>query len=258
MKLDILEFLEKRLANLIEKPLEAFFPTARADQILAKRLVQAMSDDLSVDRGGQLVAPVCYELRINPLHSVLWAERPGLVFQLTEALVNAAREQSISFERPPVIDVVFDSEISPEDIRVTTLELGIKGATKSGNPLELPDITTAVPADAFLIINGDRHLALTQPVLTIGRAASNHLVLDYPEVSRMHAQLRVIDGAFCVFDLDSTCGTLVNGESIKQYKLRSGDVLDIGGVTLIYGQESGWVEDTTDLPAIDPENDDSE
>jgi hypothetical protein len=249
LKLDVLEFLEQRLSDLIEKPLERFFPVVRADQLLAKRLVKAMSDDLSVDNAGRLVAPVCYELRINPLHTVLWSERPGLLAQLTEALQQAAREQGIAFESLPVIDVVFDNDVAPEDIQVTTLELGVKPGTTAETTVASPDYS-AIPEDAFLIINGGRHLALTVPVLTIGRAETNQLVLDNPQVSRVHAQLRAIDGAFHIFDLDSTCGTLVNGEDIHHTALRTGDVIEIGGVSLVYGQESTSVEDTTNLPPI--------
>ena len=249
MKLDVLEFLEQRLSDLIEKPLQKFFPVVRADQLLAKRLVKAMSDDLSVDSGGRLVAPVCYELRLNPLHNVLWTERPGLAAQLTQALQQAAQEQGIAFESQPVIDAIFDDDVPLEDIQVTTLELGIRPGTTAETPAAAPD-NSAIPEDAFLIINGGRHVALTMSVLTIGRAETNQLVLDNPQVSRVHAQLRAIDGTFHIFDLDSTCGTLVNGEDVHHTALRTGDVIEIGGVSLVYGQESTSVEDTTNLPPI--------
>ncbi len=251
MKLDVLEFLENRLSDLIEKPLDKFFPAVRADQLLARRLVKAMSDDLSVDSGGRLVAPVCYELRLNPLHTSMWTERPGLAAQLTQALQQAAREQGIAFESQPVIDAVFDDRVPLEDIRVTTLELGIKPGTTAEVAAVAPD-NSAMPEDAFLIINGGRHVSLTMPVLGIGRGETNQIVLDDPQVSRMHAQLRAIGGVFHIFDLDSTCGTLVNGEEVHQAALRTGDVIAIGGVTLVYGQESNPIDDTTSLPVVKP------
>jgi hypothetical protein len=251
LKLDVLEFLEQRLSDLIEKPLQSFFPVVRADQLLAKRLVKAMSDDLSVDGGGRLVAPVCYELRINPLHNDLWSERSDLLAQLTQALQQAAQEQGVTFESLPVIDVVFDNDVPPEDIQVTTLELGVRPGATAETPAASPD-DSAIPEEAFLIINGGRHVALTVSVLTIGRAETNQLILDNPQISRVHAQLRAIDGTFHIFDLDSTCGTLVNGVEVQQAALRTGDVIDIGGVSLVYGQESTSIEDTTNLPALKP------
>jgi hypothetical protein len=249
VKLDALEFVEKRLAELIEKPLQTFFPGTRADQLLAKRLVQAMSDDLSVDAGGRLVAPVYYEIKLNPLHNDLWTERPGLPGMLAEALLLAAHEQKVTFERSPVIGVTFDIEVPVEDIQVITLELGQPDGTTAESPAAAPDIS-AIPADAFLIINGDRHVVLAEPVLTIGRSPTNQLVLDDPQASRMHAQLRAIDGAYTIIDLDSTCGTLVNGEPVTQAVLRAGDTIVLGNTTLIYGQESVSSEETTSLPVI--------
>ncbi len=252
MKLDLLDLLEKRLTDLIEKPLQAFFPNARADQLLAKRLASAMNDNLSVDAGGRLIAPVYYELRLNPLHTVLWTERPGLAIQLSTALQQAALEHKVAFEMPPVIDAVFDPAIPVEDISVFTLELGLQPGATAENPVKVPD-TSAIPEEAFLIINGGRHLALNQPVLTIGRSKSNQLVLADPAVSRVHAQLRAIDGVFKIFDLDSTCGTSVNGEMVTQAALRAGDVIVLGNSTLIYGQESVSTEATTSLLAIQPD-----
>lgn len=249
MKLDALEFVEKRLAELIEKPLQTFFPGTRADQLLAKRLVEAMSDDLSVDAGGRLVAPVYYEIKLNPTHTGLWTERPGLAGMLAEALLMAAHEQKVTFERSPVIGVTFDIEVPVEDIQVITLEMGQAGGTTAESPLAPAD-TSAIPADAFLIINGDLHVDLKEPVITIGRSPTNQLVLDDPQVSRVHAQLRAIDGAFTIIDLDSTCGTVVNGEAVTQIPLRAGDSIVLGDTTLIYGQESISSEETTSLPVI--------
>jgi hypothetical protein len=249
MKLEVLEFLERRLADLIEKPLEAFFPGMRADQLLAKRLVAAMSDDLSVDAGGQLVAPVYYELRLNPLHDVLWMERPGLAVHLSAALQQAAREQKVAFEMPPVIGVVFDPDVAVEDIQVATLELSKQPDSTTESPAALSN-RSVIPPDAFMIINGGPHLALDKPAMTIGRSPTNQLVLDDPQVSRVHAQLRAVDGSFQIIDLDSTCGTLVNGKPVTQITLRDGDVIVLGNSTLIYGQESNPAEETTLLPVI--------
>jgi len=246
VKLDVLEFLEKRLAELMEKPLQTFFPGTRADQLLAKRLVQAMSDDLSVDAAGRLVAPVYYEIRLNPIHTDLWTERAGLPGMLAEALLLAAHEQKVSFERSPVIGVTFDIDVPMEDIQVVTLELGQSGGTTAESPVSVEP--SAIPADAFLIINGDRHVILKEPVVTIGRSPTNQLVLDDPLVSRVHAQLRAIDGVFAIIDLDSTCGTLVNGEAVSQATLRAGDAIILGNTTLIYGQESVSTEETILLP----------
>jgi len=77
----------------------------------------------------------------------------------------------------------------------------------------------------------------------------NHLVIDDPRVSRLHAQLRIVRGQFVIFDLDSTGGTFVNGQRIHQYTLRAGDVISLAGVPLVFGQEIPEPGDTQEVPA---------
>lgn len=253
MKLDILDRIEQHLSKLIESPFRAFFPDSQAGQLLAKRLVEAMSDNLGVDEGGHLTVPVYYEIRLNPIHASLWRDPPDLTGMLTAAVNQAARDQGVAFELHPLINVSYDAAIGASDIQVVTLdESNLTGATTE-NPAVHPEVDV-IPNEAFLIINGSEHLALDQPVITIGRADSNQLVFNNPRVSRLHAQLRAIDGVYFIFDLNSTGGTLVNGKPVDQAALIPGDVIDIGGVTLVYGQESPALDDTTSLPVIRPEN----
>ncbi|MGA9397689.1 MAG: FhaA domain-containing protein [Anaerolineaceae bacterium] len=254
MKLDLLDRIEQHLSKLIETPFRAFFPNNQAGLLLAKRLVEAMSDNLGVDEGGRLTVPVYYEIHLNPIHAALWRDPPDLTGMLTAAINQAAREQGVTFELHPVINVTFDGSIGLQDIRVTTLdESELAGATTE-TPAGLP-AARGLPEEAFLIINGDRHLALDQPVITIGRAESNQLVFNDPQVSRLHAQLRIIDGTFHIFDLDSASGTLVNGKLIQQVALFPGDVIEIGDVSMVYGQESPAIDDTAGMPAISPAED---
>ena len=42
---------------------------------------------------------------------------------------------------------------------------------------------------------------------------------------------------FMIFDLGSTGGTFVNGRKINKQLLNPGDVIEIGGVSLIFNQE---------------------
>ncbi len=254
MKLDLLDRIEKHLSELIETPFRAFFPDSQAGQLLAKRLVEAMSDNLEVDESGRLTAPIYYEIHLNPIHASLWRDPPDLTGMLTTAIKQAAREQGVAFELHPVINVTFDGSIGPQDIQVTTLdESELAGATTE-TPAELPE-SRGLPEVAFLIINGDQHLVLDQPVITIGRADSNQLVLNDPRVSRLHAQLRIIDGIFHIFDLDSTGGTLVNGKLIQQAALVPGDVIDIGDVSMVYGEEFPALDDTIGMPVVPPPED---
>jgi pSer/pThr/pTyr-binding forkhead associated (FHA) protein len=100
------------------------------------------------------------------------------------------------------------------------------------------DDVSSIPEDAFVIIDGTRVIPLNQAVVNIGRRIENTLVVDDPRVSRTHAQLRAINGRYIIFDLNSTGGTFVNGERVKQSILYPGDVISLAGADLIYGQKN--------------------
>lgn len=79
-----------------------------------------------------------------------------------------------------------------------------------------------------------------KPVLRIGRASDNDIILDAPGVSRHHAQLDYQTGFQPkIFDLGSTNGTFVNGEILRSgYQLNPADWVSIGGFLLrVNGRE---------------------
>lgn len=64
-------------------------------------------------------------------------------------------------------------------------------------------------------------------VVRIGRAESNDISIGLPFVSGRHFQLRIVDGAVRVEDLDSRNGLYLNGQRIKAGFFRPGDELNI-------------------------------
>jgi len=110
-----------------------------------------------------------------------------------------------------------------------------------------PETSDAIPQNAILIIEGVIVHSLKESVINIGRKLGNHITIDDPRISRQHAQLRVIQGHFVLFDLDSMGGTFVNGQRTTQIVLYPGDLISLAGVTLIFAQDdptlrSGQVE----------------
>jgi pSer/pThr/pTyr-binding forkhead associated (FHA) protein len=64
--------------------------------------------------------------------------------------------------------------------------------------------------------------------IVIGRTSELDLVLVDDMVSRKHAKIQVASGAITIEDLGSTNGTFVNGEKVKQARLKEGDRILIG------------------------------
>ncbi|MBN1220734.1 MAG: FHA domain-containing protein [Anaerolineae bacterium] len=71
--------------------------------------------------------------------------------------------------------------------------------------------------------------SLAGPTITIGREASNDLVINDSQVSRRHATLNWDGRQFVIQDLDSANGTFVNGVRLMAARaLQSGDVIGLG------------------------------
>lgn len=79
---------------------------------------------------------------------------------------------------------------------------------------------------------------MDKQLVNIGRKLDNHIVIHDPRVSRNHAQIRVVDGQFVIFDLNSTGGTTVNEQMIDKSILYSGDKISLAGVNLKFVQDT--------------------
>jgi Nif-specific regulatory protein len=95
----------------------------------------------------------------------------------------------------------------------------------------------------------EKVLPLTDDEVTIGREAGNTIVLSDTSVSRNHSRLERERATFCVVDLDSRNGTLVNGVAVKERQpLRDGDRLEIGtSMFIFYEREEAARAGTVEL-----------
>jgi signal transduction histidine kinase len=88
---------------------------------------------------------------------------------------------------------------------------------------------------------------LDEATVSIGRGTSSTVQLHDTEVSRDHAELIRRGEAYFIRDLGSSNGTYVNGRTIKEQALASGDQVQLGKTLLLYtGVNEGRVEDLAD------------
>ncbi|PWT72224.1 MAG: hypothetical protein C5B60_09810, partial [Chloroflexi bacterium] len=100
---------------------------------------------------------------------------------------------------------------------------------------------------------GGRSLPLGGDHLTIGRLSYNDLSIPSLQISRQHAELRCVDGAWWIVDLNSTNGLHLHGERIQEHKLASGDrVVLAPSITLRYVEEASSVATPQPTPAPPP------
>ncbi len=71
--------------------------------------------------------------------------------------------------------------------------------------------------------------------LVIGRSHECDLPVAAQRASRRHAEFRGTGEGHLIVDLASTNGTLLNGDPLpSEAPLQSGDVVDVGGCTVLY------------------------
>lgn len=91
---------------------------------------------------------------------------------------------------------------------------------------------------------------LDGPSVTVGRRATNGIVLDHPAVSRVHARVSIQGGVVLLTDLCSTAGTTVDGHAIANpTTLEHGDRVGFGPVELVFEDPSamGVIEEVTQV-----------
>lgn len=78
-----------------------------------------------------------------------------------------------------------------------------------------------------------REFPLTAATTVIGRLQECGLRIPTRDVSRKHCEISISGGAVSLRDLKSSNGTYVNGQLVKEAKLKAGDRLMIGPVSFV-------------------------
>jgi pSer/pThr/pTyr-binding forkhead associated (FHA) protein len=106
------------------------------------------------------------------------------------------------------------------------------------DPIPTPVSVPALPIASLLVRSGDlrgRRLPITLPVVNVGRADYNDIVIADPSVSTTHAKLQRRDDVWVLSDLGSTNGTYVEGEPVTgETALTPGTTLRFGDVAALF------------------------
>src|SRR5213592_401385 len=100
---------------------------------------------------------------------------------------------------------------------------------------------------SFLVRGGSlkgQRLSVKTPVVNIGRADYNDLVVPDESVSTTHAKLQRREGVWVLVDLDSTNGTFVDGDQVK------GEMPLAPGASVRFGEIGVVFEPTDDAAAV--------
>ncbi|MBC5815260.1 MAG: FHA domain-containing protein [Candidatus Eremiobacteraeota bacterium] len=77
--------------------------------------------------------------------------------------------------------------------------------------------------------------------LVVGRATDADLLVMDPEVSRRHARFESDGAVVFITDLQSSNGTTLNGQPIREsIELRPGDRIDVGSARIVFLGSRTW------------------
>jgi len=120
------------------------------------------------------------------------------------------------------------SAVSPEQLKHTV----------HGIEAVVPPRASGAAFASFLARSGGlmgQRLPVKTPVVNLGRADYNDIVLPDPSVSTSHAKLQRREGVWVLVDLDSTNGTFVDGERVRgEAPLAPGATVRLGDVQLLF------------------------
>lgn len=77
-------------------------------------------------------------------------------------------------------------------------------------------------------------VTLKKEITTVGRSTENDISLDDALASRYHFRIVATESGYQLEDMNSTNGTLVNGQKVDGIELGAGDRIQIGDCVLVY------------------------
>lgn len=231
------ERLEAYLAQLIEGNFARLFASRLHPREVASRLARALEENALHHADGSLTAPDQFVVCLNSDdYAALLAEQPNLAQDLALSLIEMANRADLRLLRKPQVTLQPEAALPPHSVQVQAAHTDDESTSTNmfaQGELTPPPIDTRNPQ---LIYNGQT-FPLRRPVINLGRRRDNHIAIDSPYVSRHHAQLRLRFGRYVIYDLNSRGGTFVNGHRVTECILKSGDVIGLSQVLLVYMED---------------------
>jgi hypothetical protein len=250
--MSMLRNLEAKLGGLVEGAFGRAFRTSVQPVELAHKLAKEMEDNqmASVSR---VYVPNHYRVFLSPQDREQFASyEPALRKELSDYLLEHARQEQFALSTRPQVEFHTDDRLDLGEFGIQAQLLGQPeeeaGAADVGAPSEGDFGHTMVyspsrearkleaPVDrrqALLVGDGRRNV-LSGSRVVLGRSREADIVIQDPNVSRRHAELRRDEGGWQVVDLGSTNGIKVNGRRVDQQPLSPGDQITLGVTDLTF------------------------
>ena len=194
---------------------------------IGRQLVATM-DDIALSNNGQV--PSTYKILVSPSNlELLTPTLKPLAHELRQAVAHHATYEGYSLAGEAVITFEHDENLGPNECVIRPSQVSSVRTT----PVE-PIATEQAPREihALVLVDGTR-FELVNDKYSIGRQTTCDIVIADHNVSRVHAEIKVVQGSWRIDDRGSTNGTRVNGAVIVEpTPLASGDVIAFGAVNI--------------------------
>jgi hypothetical protein len=244
--MSVLRNLESKLAGLVEGTFSRAFKSEVRPVEIARKLAKEM-DQHRVQSLSRTYAPNEYAVWLSPDDRKQFeGYEDELGRELSGYLLEHARRERISLVTRPAIEFRTDERLRlgefgiqarlvrpPQHVEEQPSQ-GDHGRTmvytvsdRLAEPLREPDPRRGT---AKLRVGGRTEL-LGRDGAVLGRSREADIVVDDPNVSRKHAEVRPSGGSWIVRDLGSTNGVKVNGRRLdasRPQSLKRGDVIELG------------------------------
>ena len=176
----------------------------------------------------------------------------ALADELAGYLLEHARRERLALISRPVIEFETDDRLGLGEFGIQTRVVQpdqeqpaheeqsgrtmiYSTAGRVAEPLE--ERARARQETALLLVDGKR-MVIGSDGATIGRSRQCDIVLEDPNISRQHAEIRPRGGSWVVSDLGSTNGVCLNGRRIEAPEVvRPGDEIELGTSVIRFGLE---------------------
>jgi len=223
-----LQRIEERLESWVSGAFSRAFRSEVQPVEVASALQRELDNNAQVVSRDRSLAPNAFTVTLSPHdHDRLAPYSTSLVTELTSLVNEHADLQRYAFPGPVRVTLDRDDALRTGQFRVSSqVQAGVRAAAPA--PLSRP-------AAAYLRVHGTVVPVLAAGVV-VGRGSDCDVRIDDPGVSRRHAEFRVLGegvGAdVVVVDLNSTNGTVVDGNRVAQAPVQEGSTVTVGSTTI--------------------------
>ncbi len=254
--MSVLRNLESKIAGLVEGTFSRAFRSEVRPVEIARKLAREMEEHQASSLSRTYV-PNEYRVFLSPRDRERFSGyENALADELAGYLLEHARRERMTLLARPVIEFETDNRlglgefgiqsgvVQPEDAEeqpppepesAAGRTMVYSTAGRLAEPLEARARTRA--ETALLLMDG-RRLMVGPAGVTLGRSRQCDIVLQDPNVSRRHAEVRPRGGSWVLTDLDSTNGSRINGRTVERSEvLKPGDEIELGSTALRFELE---------------------